>query len=111
MAFIPNISAIFIKTSNIIERVELDKLLWIQSDGNYCNIQLKEKKFVIKKSLVKILEFLPPKQFVRVHMKFIVAVEKIKRFDLSTNKLTIDQSEITVGPRYRADLIKLLRPI
>jgi len=110
----PNFTApgmVFIKKGNIIERVELKDIQWIQSDGNYCNIQTKSKKFIVKKSLVKILDLLPSHAFFRVHMKYIVAIEKIERFDLSINKITCSGIEIAVGPRFRADLIKILKPI
>jgi len=89
----------------------LSDILWIQSDGNYCSIHTGDKKYVLKKSLVKILELLSADYFIRVHMKFIVAIDKIIKLDLSVNKVFIGENELAVGPRFRADLIKILNPL
>ena len=110
-SIITQINAIFIKTGNVLEKVNFDNILWIQSDGNYNMIFTANKKFVVKKSLIKMSEILPNKLFVRIHMKHIVPINKIEKIDLLENLVIIEGNKIAIGPRYRSDLLKLLNTV
>jgi len=100
--------AIYVKSGNILERINIDEISCLQSDGNYCYIFAKDKKHVIKRSLVKIIDFLPRERFVRIHMRFIIALNKIDKVDLSKNVIHFGDKELAIGPRFRSELLQQL---
>ena len=103
--------AVFIRIGNMLERVPIDELLWVQSDGNYCNIHSKNKKYVTKKSLVKLANLLPSQDFIRIHMKYMVRLEVIKKISLAENKVFIENVTLDIGPSYRSKLLNMLNII
>jgi len=107
----PSADSIFIKSGKIIDKVNFDDILWIKSDGNYSLIHTASNKYVVKKSLVKMSEFLPDGVFIRIHMKYIVLFSKIKQVDLLENTVIIEGEKIPIGPRYRSELLMALNSL
>ncbi len=53
--------------SDRTDRVSLDEILFLETNGNYCNIHTKKKKYIKKKSLNKILHDELDDNFIRIH--------------------------------------------
>ena len=103
--FIKN--SFFVKRNNFLQKVNLDDIVFIHSDGNYCEI-FSNKKFAVKLSLTKILQKLPPRQFIRVHQRYIVQASMIEMIDTQSNELHIAGKDIPIGPKYREELLRKL---
>ncbi len=72
--------------------IDIDDILFVQSDGNYSTIFLKNnQKKVITKKLKDINAILPKNSFFRTHNSFIVNLNKIKEF-LKTERYLIMES-------------------
>ena len=72
--------------------INIDDILFVQSDGNYSTIFLKNnQKKVITKKLKDINAILPKNSFFRTHNSFIVNLNKIKEF-LKTERYLIMES-------------------
>lgn len=99
---------VFIKQNNVLLKILLSDITWIESDGNYCKINTLNNKYVIKRSLVKLLEILPNELFMRVHMRYIVAINSIEQIDLSANQINVNNNKISIGPRFRAEILSKL---
>jgi len=98
----------FVKSSNLYHKLETGEIEWIQSEGNYCTIQLADKRFVVKMSLSGILEELGAYDFVQVHKRYIVNKEKIDKLDLSNNQLFINGNSIPIGRTFKNEVTKNL---
>lgn len=71
-------SFIFVKTEYRLERVDIDKILYIEGMKDYLRIICTDKKIMTLQSFAGIEENLPANKFCRVHKSFIVAIDKIK---------------------------------
>jgi len=61
--------------------LEIDEVIYVESDGNYSTIHTTEKqKIVITKKLKEVNAILPEKHFFRIHNSYIVNLNKIKEF-------------------------------
>lgn len=105
---LPNGNTIFLKIGNKLDKVYLSDIDIIKSDGNYCEIHAGSRRFVIKKSLLAIAAILPEHMFERIHMRHLVAFQKISKIDLNGNVAYINDVPVPIGRRYRSDLIRKL---
>ena len=61
--------------------IQIDDIIFVQSDGNYSTIYLKNnQKKVVTKKLKDINNLLPENSFFRTHNSYIVNLNKIKEF-------------------------------
>ena len=96
---------IYVKKNNRLERILIDEILWIRADGNYCFVQVGEKRFVIKISLRKLLSTLPPPLFAQIQKSFAVQLHHVESIDLNTNSVYINGHALPMGRSYRDELI------
>jgi two-component system, LytTR family, response regulator len=85
-------SAIFIKDGFEWLRVNLDDVLYMQSDTNLIFIHEKNRKISTRMTIIEMMGILPKDKFIRVHKSYIVAekaIHKIERHQISVSNITI----------------------
>lgn len=92
-------SYLFVKTEHRIQRVNLDDILYIEGLQNYIKMQTPTERIMSLQTLKRIEEQLPPKDFMRVHKSFIVALKHITYIERS--RIFIGETTIPVGDSYR----------
>ena len=97
---------LFIKTEHRIQKVNLRDILYIEGLQNYININTINGRILSLQTLKKIEEQLPPKEFVRVHKSFIIALRHITSIERS--RINIVDHVIPVGDNYRDSFYKLV---
>src|SRR5690606_22778727 len=72
---------ITINTDGKLIFLNVDDILFVESDGNYSTIVTKDgQKLLITKKLKEVNELLPEHYFFRIHNSFIINLSKIKEF-------------------------------
>lgn len=97
---------LLVRHGNKLRKLDLTAVSVLTSDGNYCNIQTEKEKFVINMSLTKVLNSLPESDFIRIHKKHIVRVEKIENIYLNDGYLEIGGRKLPVGRTFKEGLMK-----
>ncbi len=98
------IQAVFVRNNqNKMERVDLQEIRWIESEGNYAIIQTAGKRYAVKRSLNKMTGLLD-NRFLRVHKSYIVNLNVVDDINLLTQQITIHQQVIPIGRTYRKDI-------
>jgi DNA-binding LytR/AlgR family response regulator len=101
---------LFIKNGRHAERIPLEQIDFIESDGNYCTIQTEKKRFALKMTLKKMLEELPETDFIQVHKSWVVRIAKIGQLDNARELILVGTKEIPVGRTFKPALLdQLLR--
>jgi two-component system, LytTR family, response regulator len=90
---------IFVKTEYRLERIDLDKIVYIQGMKDYLRIICLDKKIMTLQSFSKLEESLPSRKFCRVHKSYIVSIDKIK--SVERNVILIADQRIPVSNTYR----------
>lgn len=76
-----NKTNIALPSSGGLEFIELEKIIYCQSDSNYTNVfQQDDKKMVVSKTLKDVESLLPNDTFFRVHHSYTVNLKHIKRY-------------------------------
>jgi DNA-binding LytR/AlgR family response regulator len=93
---------IFIRDSNIVRRLKLDKILYAEAMGDYVKLYTPEKFYAIHTTLKAAEERLPASNFLRVHRSYMVAVNKID--SMESGVLIVNGKPIPVADAYRNTL-------
>jgi DNA-binding LytR/AlgR family response regulator len=100
---------IFIRDSNIIRRLKLDKILYAEAMGDYVKLYTPEKFYAIHTTLKAVEERLPASSFLRVHRSYLVAINKID--SMESGVLTVNGKPLPVADAYRNILNKRMNII
>jgi len=92
---------LFIKSEYKILRINFADIKYIESMREYLRIYIENQPPVMTlMSMIKMEEFLPEKQFMRVHRSFIVNLSKITTIE--RNRIIFDKVYIPVSDQYKA---------
>lgn len=69
---------LYIRTSGIIHCLAHDNILYLQADGNYCNIYTVHQKITSSKTLKYYMDQLPKSTFFRCHQSYVVNMNHVK---------------------------------
>jgi DNA-binding LytR/AlgR family response regulator len=97
---------VFLKDSGKTHKVHLNEIRYIESDGDYLKFHTKEKKIMIRGSLVSWEKNLPEMQFIRIHNSYMVSTKEIKSF--TTYSVDLGGIELPISRGYREKVIKAL---
>lgn len=90
--------AIFLKDGYEQVRVFFNDILYIEAAGNYLNVILKNKKLMTRTTINDMMVLLPADQFTRIHRSYIVARNKVTKFNRQS--VFIDLLEFPIGASY-----------
>lgn len=79
----------FIKTDNLLVKILLDDILFVEALQNYVSIQTTNKKYISYLTFKSVEEYLPASRFIKVHKSYIISAEKLD---------SIDGNDIRIGP-------------
>jgi two-component system, LytTR family, response regulator len=97
---------LFIKKKNILKKVALNDILYIEVEERYCNIITEKEKFVIMISLTKISALLDRDKFIRTHRNILVNSDKIEEIILADNLIILKGNHrVNLSDKYK-DFIK-----
>jgi DNA-binding LytR/AlgR family response regulator len=97
-----DVDTVFIKSGPQTYQVKINDILYLEKDGNYITVYLKDKKILIRENMTDIFEIVPEEAFVRVHKSYVVAVKHITMIEV--HQLTINGEKIPIGSTYREPL-------
>jgi len=99
---------LFIKSEYKILRINLSDIKYIEGMREYLRIHIENQQAVMTlMSMKKLEEFLPPKDFMRVHRSYIVNLNKIT--SIERNRIIFDKKVyIPVSEQYKSKFQKYL---
>lgn len=92
---------IIIETSGKKIKLQLSKIMYVQSDGNYIEIYLDEIHYVVRDKLSRFVKALPENNFMsQIHMRYLVNKNFIAL--ATSNFVIINDVEIPISKKYKA---------
>lgn len=96
----------FIKDGYEQIKVAIDDITYIEAAGNYTQINLQDNSSLSTRMPIgEMLNLLPAKKFIRTHRAFIVAKNRITKFDRV--QIWIGTQLIPIGPTYAQCILEL----
>lgn len=99
--------SIFIKSGYEQLRVELEDLLYVESNGNYVRFVSEHQKVLSRLTMAEAEALLPVAWFLRVHRSYIVAKRKVSKIEKGS--VWIKQIALPVGAGYAGEIDKLMK--
>ncbi len=105
-----NTHRITINTDGKLIFIDSEDILFVESDGNYSTIFLKDgQKIVITKKLKEVNAILPEHFFFRIHNSYIVNLNKIKEFIKNDGYVVMQSNhKIPVARQRKSDFLEKL---
>ena len=97
---------IFIRSGSKFFKVNFSEILYIESMKDYLRVHTREHKLVTHQTLGDMEKILPPKQFIRVHKSYIVALEYIRI--IYGNTVEVGNATIPIGSSYKSLVMNLV---
>lgn len=95
-------ATIFVKSGPQTYQVKLGDILYLEKDGNYITIHLKDRNILLRENMGDIFDLVPESDFVRVHKSYVVAVKHISMIE--AHQLMVNGEKIPIGATYREPL-------
>jgi two-component system, LytTR family, response regulator len=95
-------STIYLKSGAQTYPVNISDILYLEKDGNYMTVHLKDKDILIRENMSGIFYLVPETDFIRVHKSYVVAIKHITKIE--ANQLTVSGKFIPIGSSYSESL-------
>jgi DNA-binding LytR/AlgR family response regulator len=99
----------FTKVGNKLKKVSLDDVLYVEVEGKYSSVHLKEKRYNVKASLKELMDKFPDDRFVRVSRNFIVNLDAVDYIDTVQYVIRLADRDIPVSRTYKEELMNRIR--
>jgi len=97
---------IFIKRNFLFVKLKLSEILYLEADGNYVYVVMKDKKFTVRLSLMQVIQKINYSRFARINRSSVVNVDAIRSFN--KERVEIAQYEIPIGKSYKESFFRQL---
>ena len=98
---------LYVKTGYDQVKIMFDDILYLEASGNYVTFVLKDKSILSRSTFLEAMNLLPSGKFVRTHRSYLVAINKIDKFE--RHQLTINGKPVPVSEAYSGDIAAALK--
>lgn len=95
-------AAVFIKSGPQTYRVKVSEILYLEKDGNYITVHMKDGNILIRENMGDIFDLVPAADFIRVHKSYVVGIRHISMIEV--HQLIVNGEKIPIGTTYRDPL-------
>jgi DNA-binding LytR/AlgR family response regulator len=97
---------IFVKSNSKFFRVDFSEILYVQGMKDYLKIVTPDFTLVTHQTMNEMEAALPPRQFIRVHRSWLVAVRHIRA--IYGNSIELGKLTIPIGTNYKTTVMELI---
>jgi DNA-binding LytR/AlgR family response regulator len=97
---------IFIRSNSKFFRVNFSEILFIQGSRDYLKIHTPDYSLITHQTMNDLEKSLPPRQFIRVHKSYIVALRHIR--SIYGNTIELGKTTIPIGVSYKDSVMNLV---
>jgi two-component system LytT family response regulator len=95
-------AAVLIKSGPQTYRVKVSEILYLEKNGNYITVHLKDGNILIRENMGDIFDLVPAADFIRVHKSYVVGIRHISMIEV--HQLIVNGEKIPIGSTYRDSL-------
>ncbi|MBS1661820.1 MAG: response regulator transcription factor [Bacteroidetes bacterium] len=95
-------AAVLIKSGPQTHRVKVNEILYLEKNGNYITVHLKEGNILIRENMSDIFDLVPAADFIRIHKSYVVSIRHISMIEV--HQVIVNGEKIPIGNTYRDSL-------
>ena len=96
----------FIKSNGKFFKINFSDILFVEGMKDYLKIHTQDKIFITHQTMSDMERVLPPRQFMRVHKSYMVAIAHIK--SIYGNSIETDKTTVPIGVNYKEKVMELI---
>jgi hypothetical protein len=100
---------VFVRDNRTLYRVAVRDMIHLEADGNYVELVLNTRRFVLRNSVAEVLKAMPDGLFAMVNRKQAVNLLLVE--SVSSDEVSIGRNSYTLSRRYREQLLSRLHVI
>lgn len=93
---------LYVKEKKLLVKVSFHDIIYLKSDSNYVEIHVANRTFILRSKLVDVLSTLPSSNFVQVHQRYVIEINRISAF--GNGFVMIDDEKIPVSKKFAYNL-------
>jgi two-component system, LytTR family, response regulator len=97
---------IFIRSNSKFFRVNFSEIVYVQGSRDYLKIHTPDYSLITHQTMNDLEKSLPPRQFIRVHKSYIVALRHIR--SIYGNSIELGKTTIPIGVSYKDAVMNLI---
>ena len=101
-------SNFFVKVGHQVQKISPLDVYYIEVDGKYSNIVLKNTSLSVKMPLKELIQQLPNDDFFKANKSCVVNLQKVNSVDISKNVVLIGQYRIPISRSHKKTLLEAL---
>lgn len=101
-----SIDFLFVKEKNLLVKVLFEDIMYLKSDGNYVEIHIANRKYVLRSKLMDMLSKLSSNNFKQIHQRYIVDIHRINA--LGNGFVMIGEEKIPVSKKFTNSLNEII---
>ena len=98
---------IFIRSNSKFFRVNFSEIIYIEGMKDYLKIHTPEYTLVTHQTMNELEKSLPPRQFIRIHRSYIIAISHIKA--IYGNSVEVGKATVPIGISYKEMVMGLIK--
>jgi two-component system response regulator LytT len=98
---------ISVKSGYNYHRIDTSDILYLEADGVYITLYMKNEKVIVRTTMKEMLSTLPAELFVRCHRSYAINSEYITR--LEAGFIWVNHIKLPVSRSYREEMIKAIQ--
>ncbi len=96
------IDFLYVKERNVLVKVLFKDVSYLKSDGNYVEIHIATRKYVLRAKLTDMLSKLPTDKFVQAHQRYIINIQKLNA--VGNSFVIIGEDKIPVSKKFASGI-------
>ncbi|PKH51783.1 DNA-binding response regulator [Tenacibaculum sp. Bg11-29] len=104
-----NEDSVFINVDKTLHKINLNTILYVQSDRNYVTVVTENISLSFIDSLKKWNDYLIDEQFLQIHKSYIINLNYVEK--VTGNLVYINKQKIPVGRTFKDVLFEKIKPI
>ena len=98
-----------LKSGKSFVRVDVHSIELVQGMGNYTKLHLGDGHVLVNETMVRMMELLPSKHFLRIHRSYIICIHAMRSF--GRNTVEWRGRELPIGRSYKQSVLQTLNSI
>ncbi len=95
---------IFIKEAHTFIKLHQPDVLYMEAKDNYIKLVTTEKSYLIRCTLMRLLDKMNKHFFVQIHRSFCINIDKVESF--TEYEVTLNNCKLPIGRNYKEDFVK-----
>lgn len=95
---------IIYKVGSVQQFIEFSDIIYLEADGNYTTVFLEDRKYVYRKSLVKMKDELHNDDLLQVNKKYIINLKYLKKIDFKKQIVFLNDFQVPLGKAFKQQI-------